>query len=106
MTLDLAKVIEPQVSLAKVIEPQIARMTLDLAKVIKVYQPQIARMTLDLAKVIEPQVSPSLARIVEPLLSELLAMEDLGPSSPNRITVLSTGDQRLRKLSDREVVQC
>jgi hypothetical protein len=75
-------------------------MTRDLAAV---YQPQIARMTRDLATIYQPQIAAGVGKIFEPLLTDLLALEDLELTSPNISVVLSAGDQRLRKLSDREV---
>ena len=60
-------------------------------------------MIRDFAMVYQPQLSGSLGKIFEPLLTDLLALEDLEPSSTNITAVLSTGDQGRLKLTDREV---
>jgi hypothetical protein len=56
-----------------------------------------------LGKVYQSPAFASLGSVFEPLLTDLLLLEDLEPSSLNVDTILSTGDQRLQKLSDREV---
>ena len=100
-TAGLGKIIGPQLGtagLGKIIGPQ-----LSTAGLAKVFGPQLARMTRDLATVYQPQVSVGLGKIIEPLLIDLLALEDLELRSPNINTVLSTSGQRLQKLSDVEV---
>ena len=111
MTRDLGNIVQSPAfaSLATVYQPQ---LTASLGMIVespafasagKVVESQIARMTRDLGNIVQSPAFASLGNMVEPLLTDLLALEDLEPSSPNINTILSNGDQRLRKLSDREV---
>jgi hypothetical protein len=61
------------------------------------------QLSATLGSIYQSPAFAGLGKIIEPLLTDLLALEGLEPRSPDITTILSTGDQRLRKLSDREV---